>query len=73
LTITCKYLNTENEITEKFLSLRELPALDAKSYIEQIIKALDDYELLQYLTFLCTDGARVVSSDQNGVYGLLQK
>lgn len=45
--------------------------MKAGSYAKAVLNTLKHYGILDYLYFLATDGAPVVSSDQNGLYGIL--
>ncbi|KAL4510380.1 hypothetical protein ABPG72_020842 [Tetrahymena utriculariae] len=72
IAITCRYLDSSNEIQERFLAIKELNNFQASSFVEEINNALQELNIYQHLYFLSTDGASVVSSDKNGVYGKLK-
>ena len=47
--------------------------LNSDAYLTKLICALKEYQILDNVFFLATDGAKVVSSDQNGLVGKLRQ
>lgn len=49
-----------------------MSGLNSDAYLDAIIEALKDFGIYDNLFFLCTDGAAVVASGKNGLYGKLK-
>lgn len=50
-----------------------MAGLNAQAYLNSLMNSLNRHGLTNNIMFLSTDGAKVVSSDQNGLVGLLRK
>ena len=70
--MTIRYLDFNNNIVEKYLSLRDMSSQNAQAYLKSVLETLNEFDLLNGIYFIATDGAPVVSSQQNGLYGPLK-
>lgn len=73
LAISVKYLDSSNNITEKYLAVKDMQGLDSNAYLNCLLGTLEQWDLLKGLYFIATDGAPVVASNKSGLYGLLMK
>ncbi|KAL4501651.1 hypothetical protein ABPG72_018702 [Tetrahymena utriculariae] len=72
MAVSIRYLNSEYQIVEQFLTLQELNYQNANEYYNKLKAFLEEYDLMKKLMFISTDGAYVVSSTKNGLVGKLK-
>jgi len=74
LLLYIRYLDKKTfQSKEVFLNLFELEKTDASTIYSALKKYLIDQNLWNKIKFLCTDGAKVMLSDKNGVAGKFKK
>lgn len=47
--------------------------LNSDGYLSIVVNILESHKLTENIYFMCTDGAPVVCSNDNGLYGKLRK
>ena len=71
--MSTKFLNKYGNVRESYLTLKSLPHSKAIDYLEAVLAIFERFDLEKYVYFMSSDGAYNVSSQKNGLAGLLKK
>ena len=67
------YCKSQNKVVESFATLFELEKMTAEAIYNKLKKWLVENKLFNKVTFYCSDAASNVSSEKNGIPGLMKK